>query len=87
MDVTRSLEGRVAIVTGAGQGVGEGIARKLASCGAHIVIAARRAETGEPVAAAIRADGGSAECVVTDVTTRESIAACIDGTVATHGRL
>ena len=35
MDVTRSLDSRVAIVTGAGQGVGEGIARKLAMLGAH----------------------------------------------------
>ncbi len=69
MDVNRSLEGRVAIVTGAGQGVGEGIARKLATLGAHVVIAARRAETGDPVADAIRSDGGSAECIVTDVIT------------------
>ena len=61
------LVGRVAIVTGAGQGVGEGIARKLAAEGATVVIAARRAETGDPVAAAIRADGGAAECIVTDV--------------------
>ena len=82
-----SLIGRVAIVTGAGQGVGQGIANRLAADGAHVVIAARRAETGEPAAEAIRAAGGSAECIVTDVTTRASIAECIDATVAGHGRL
>ena len=41
--------GRTAIVTGAGQGVGEGIAHAFAAAGANVVIAARRAETGEPV--------------------------------------
>lgn len=87
MDVSTTLDGRVAIVTGAGQGVGEGIARKLASLGATVVIAARRAETGEPVAASIRAAGDAATCVVTDVTSRGSIASCIDATVAAHGRL
>ena len=87
MDVNRPLAGRVAIVTGAGQGVGQGIANRLASDGAHVVIAARRAETGEPAARMIRDAGDSAECVVTDVTTRDSIAECIGATVRAHGRL
>jgi NAD(P)-dependent dehydrogenase (short-subunit alcohol dehydrogenase family) len=78
---------RVAIVTGAGQGVGEGIARRLAAEGAHVVIAARRADTGEPVAASIRSAGGSAVCVVTDVTSRGSIEACVAETVARYGGL
>ena len=42
------LAGRVAIVTGAGQGVGEGIAASMAAAGATVLLAARRAETGEP---------------------------------------
>jgi NAD(P)-dependent dehydrogenase (short-subunit alcohol dehydrogenase family) len=87
VDVTRELEGRVAIVTGAGQGVGEGIARRLASAGASVVIAARRAATGEPVAAAIRDEGGDAACIVTDVTERAPIEACVAETVERWGRL
>lgn len=81
------LAGRTAIVTGAGQGVGEGIARRLAEEGANVVIAARRAETGEPVAASIREAGGVAECIVTDVADRVSIEACIATTVDRFGGL
>jgi 3-oxoacyl-[acyl-carrier protein] reductase len=81
------MSGRVAIVTGAGQGVGEGIARRLAAEGAKVVIAARRADTGEPVADSIRAAGGIAECIVTDVTSRDSIEACVAATVERHGGL
>jgi len=84
---TAPLAARTVVVTGAGQGVGEGIARACASAGANVVIAARRAETGEPVAAAIRADGGEAVCVVTDVTSRDAMAACVDETVARYGGL
>ena len=75
------------MVTGAGQGVGEGIARALAAEGANVVIAARRALTGEPVAEAIRSDGGSAVCVETDVTKRASVAAAVSSAVATFGGL
>lgn len=82
-----SLAGRTAIVTGAGQGVGEGIARALAAAGANVVVAARRAVTGEPVAAAIRADGHEAVCIETDCTDREALAACVDATVARYGGL
>ena len=66
----RRLVGRTAIVTGAGQGVGLGIAKRLAAEGANVVIAARRAKTGEPAAEEIRAAGGEAVCIVTDVTER-----------------
>lgn len=85
--MTGRLAGRVAVVTGAGQGVGEGIARRLAAEGAHVVVAARRVATGEPVAASITADGGSAVCIETDVTDRGSVAACINDTVARFGGL
>lgn len=81
------LGGRTAIVTGAGQGVGEGIARALAAGGANVVLAARRAETGEPAAAAIRVRGDEAVCIVTDVTSRESMAACVAATVERYGGL
>ena len=55
-------------IWGAGQGVGEGIARALAEAGAAVVIAARRAENGEPAAAAIRERGHAASFVRCDVT-------------------
>ena len=81
------LAGRTAIVTGAGQGVGEGIARRLAAEGANVVVAARRADTGAPVAEAIRAAGGSAVCIETDVSLRSSVQACVDATVQRFGGL
>lgn len=85
--MTGRLADRVAIVTGAGQGVGEGIARRLASEGAHVVIAAWRAETGRTVAEAIVAAGGSAVCIETDVTDRSSVTACVAATVERFGGL
>ena len=83
----RPLAGRAAIVTGAGQGVGQGIAAALAARGASVVVAARRAETGEPAAAAIRDAGGEASCVVTDVTRRGDVERCVAETVARYGSL
>jgi len=74
-------------VTGAGQGVGEGIARACAAQGANVVIAARRAETGEPVAASIRERGDEAVCIVTDVTSRDSMTACVAETIERYGGL
>lgn len=81
------LTDRTAIVTGAGQGVGEGIARSLAAAGAAVVIAARRADNGEPAAAAIREAGGRAAFVRCDVTDRADVDAAVDAAVATFGSL
>jgi NAD(P)-dependent dehydrogenase (short-subunit alcohol dehydrogenase family) len=60
--------GATAVVTGAGQGIGAAIARGLAGRGAHVVLNGRHAETLTLVRDAIRADGGSAQCCVGDVT-------------------
>lgn len=81
------LQDRVAVVTGAGQGVGEGIARRLAAEGARVVIAARRAATGDPVANSIRAAGGDALCIVTDVADSASVQSCVNATIDHFGRL
>ena len=83
----RRLTGRTAIVTGAGQGVGRGIAHALAAEGANVVVAARRAATGDPVAAEINERGGEAVCVETDVTSRADMERCIAETVKRYGTL
>lgn len=81
------LSGKVAIVTGAGGGVGKGIAEAMATQGAIVVIAARRLDNGEPAAEAIRAAGHQAICLRTDVASRADIESVVAETVARYGRL
>lgn len=63
-----SLEGKRALVTGAGRGLGLAAAAALASAGAEVVLAARSADELEQAAGAIRAEGGKASTLVLDVT-------------------
>jgi 3-oxoacyl-[acyl-carrier protein] reductase len=62
-----SVAGKSVIVTGGGTGIGAAIAREFAARGARVLIASRSAEHIEPVAAAIRKDGGTIESLTCDV--------------------
>lgn len=73
-----SLQGRRALVTGAGRGLGVAIAAALAAAGADVVLAARSAEEVEAVAAAIVQQEGSASAVTLDVTDLPAAAAWIE---------
>lgn len=70
-----SLVGRSALVSGSGQGVGQGIAMLLAAQGAHVVVNDLVAERAGAVVDAIRAAGGRADAAVCDVTSPEQIGA------------
>lgn len=85
--VLADLGGRVALVTGAGRGIGRAIARGYARAGASVVLVARTRAQLEDVAAEIRAEGGVALVAPADVTDRVAVAAAIDATTARFGRL
>jgi 7-alpha-hydroxysteroid dehydrogenase len=82
-----ALDGRVAIVTGAGQGIGAGTARALAEAGADVVCAARTQADIDAVAADVRALGRRALAVATDVTITEQLEALAARTADEFGRI
>ncbi|EID11738.1 SDR family NAD(P)-dependent oxidoreductase [Mycolicibacterium phlei] len=85
--MTARLEGTVALVTGAGQGIGRGIALALARDGASVVLAGRTKTKCDAVAAEIAAEGATAEAVQCDVTVRADVDHAVAHAVATFGGL
>jgi NAD(P)-dependent dehydrogenase (short-subunit alcohol dehydrogenase family) len=78
------LDGRRALVTGAGRGIGRAAAAALAEAGAHVVAASRTASELEALVDAIAAAGGSAEALVLDVADLPAMQAALAGQPAFH---
>jgi 3-oxoacyl-[acyl-carrier protein] reductase len=81
------LNGRVALVTGASQGIGEAIARQLAKQGATVVCAARTEAKLVSVVASIAEAGGKADHVVLDLASPDSVRAAVAAVLERHGAL
>ena len=81
------LNERVALVVGAGSGIGEASAHALAGCGAKVVCADANLASAEATAKAIIAAGGDAESAAVDIVDGPAVRALVDGIAARHGRL
>jgi len=80
------LHEQVAVVTGAGRGIGAAIARKLAALGAVVILCGRKRDPLESTAAEIRRDGWQSEVLPCDVTNLGSVEAAAQHIDKTHGR-
>jgi NADP-dependent 3-hydroxy acid dehydrogenase YdfG len=85
--MSKNIEGKVVVITGASSGLGEATARHLCAQGATVVLGARRAERIQALADELIGNGGKALARTTDVTNYEQVKALVDTSVQTYGRI
>src|SRR5436190_274304 len=78
---------RIAFVTGGSRGIGAAIVQRLARDGFHVVAVARSLDKLEALCGQIKSEGGSAEAMAVDIADPKALAAAIEKTAETHGRL
>lgn len=87
MNHTGSCQGKVALVTGSTQGLGEGIATQLVRAGAHVVTNGRSAAKGEAVVSKLRGLGGEAEFICSDLTQAAEPEKLVKAVIERFGRI
>ena len=82
-----NLDGKVALVTGASRGIGEGIAKLLAQHGAHVIVSSRKLDGCQKVVDEIKSAGYSAEAMACHIGDMEQIGALFEQIKSEHGKL
>ncbi len=82
-----SMDGKVALITGASSGIGRATAEAFAANGARLVVAARRQDELDSLVAGIEASGGKATAIQTDVSVAADVERMVAHAVSTYGRL
>jgi NADP-dependent 3-hydroxy acid dehydrogenase YdfG len=85
--MSKNIEGKIVVITGASSGLGEATARHLSVQGATVVLGARRAERIQALANELNKSGGKAYALQTDVTHAEQVKRLVDAAVQTYGRI
>lgn len=85
--MSKNIEEKIVVITGASSGLGEATARHLSARGATVVLGARRSERIESLARELKDQGGQALAITTDVTDREQVKHLVDSAVQTYGRV
>ena len=85
--MSRNIEGKVIVITGASSGLGESTARHLAKLGGTVVLGARRKDRLDAIVKNIQADGAEALAVSVDVTNRAQVEALVQKAIDTYGKI